>query len=97
MRWSLGADGRVPRLAQRRVSLFFWPMRASSWNQTSSRVRLGSRSRISWTRTGKIPLEGLQGRRVLGVVSGPGGQASVAERLEDPAQSAGSRDTPYSS
>jgi hypothetical protein len=27
--------GRVPRLAQRRVILFFWPMRASSWNHSS--------------------------------------------------------------
>ena len=27
--------GRVPRLAQRRVILFFWPIRASSANQTS--------------------------------------------------------------
>ena len=27
--------GRVPRLAQRRVILFFWPMRASSANQIS--------------------------------------------------------------
>ena len=35
MRWSCGADGRVPRLAQRRVILFFWPIRASSANQTS--------------------------------------------------------------
>ena len=30
-----GARGRVPRLAQRRVILFFWPIRASSWNQSS--------------------------------------------------------------
>ena len=28
--WSFGAVGRVPRLAQRRVILFFWPTRASS-------------------------------------------------------------------
>jgi hypothetical protein len=35
VRWSLGADGRVPRLAQRRVILFFCPTRASSANQTS--------------------------------------------------------------
>ena len=27
--------GRVPRLAHRRVILFFWPIRASSWNQIS--------------------------------------------------------------
>ena len=31
----LGALGRVPRLAQRRVILFFWPTRGSSANQTS--------------------------------------------------------------
>jgi len=31
----LGADGRVPRLAQRRVILFFCPTRASSANQIS--------------------------------------------------------------
>jgi hypothetical protein len=31
----LGALGRVPRLAQRRVILFFCPMRASSANQIS--------------------------------------------------------------
>ena len=35
VRWSRGALGRVPRLAQRRVILFFWPMRASSANQIS--------------------------------------------------------------
>ncbi len=35
MRWSRGALGRVPRLAHRRVILFFWPIRASSWNQIS--------------------------------------------------------------
>ena len=35
VRWSLGADGRVPRLAQRRVILFFCPTRASSANQIS--------------------------------------------------------------
>ena len=35
MRWSFGAAGRVPRLAQRRVIMFFWPTRASSANQIS--------------------------------------------------------------
>ena len=29
------ALGRVPRLAHLRVILFFWPIRASSWNQIS--------------------------------------------------------------
>ncbi len=35
MRWSRGAQGRVPRFAHRRVILFFWPIRASSANQIS--------------------------------------------------------------
>jgi hypothetical protein len=43
VRWSDGADGRLPRLAQRRVILFFWPTLASSANQTS--MLLGSRPR----------------------------------------------------
>ena len=30
MRWSCGADGRVPRRAQRQVILFFWPMRSGT-------------------------------------------------------------------
>jgi hypothetical protein len=29
-RWSFGAERRVPRLAQRRVSLIYWPMAAMS-------------------------------------------------------------------
>ena len=38
-----GALGREPRLAQRRVILFFWPIRASSANQISSLIgRSGS-------------------------------------------------------
>jgi hypothetical protein len=28
--WSFGAEGRVPRLAQRRLIVFFCPTRASS-------------------------------------------------------------------
>ena len=35
MRWSRGALGRVPRLAHRRVIMFFWPTRASWANQIS--------------------------------------------------------------
>ena len=34
--WSLGAEGRVPRLAQRRVIVFFCPTLASSANQIST-------------------------------------------------------------
>ena len=41
VRWSFGAEGRVPRLAQRRVILFFWPIRASSWNHISMGVLRG--------------------------------------------------------
>ena len=40
-RWSLGAEGRVPRLAQRRVSLVCWPIRASSCHHSSTGVPLG--------------------------------------------------------
>ena len=55
MRWSCGADGLVPRLAQRLVSLFFWPMRASSANQISSLSRWMPLSRaIAARRGGKL-------------------------------------------
>ena len=39
VRWSFGALGRVPRLAQRQVILFFWPILASSANHTSIAAR----------------------------------------------------------
>jgi hypothetical protein len=39
VRWSDGADGRLPRLAQRRVILFFWPTLASSANLKLTRFR----------------------------------------------------------
>lgn len=55
MRWSCGADGLVPRLAQRLVILFFWPMRASSANQISIRSRWLLLSRaIAARREGKF-------------------------------------------
>ena len=41
LRWFLGAEGRVPRLAQRRVSLVCWPTRASSCHHSSIDVPLG--------------------------------------------------------
>jgi len=47
VRWSLGALGRVPRFAQRRVILFFWPIRASSCHQSSISVSAGSVARIA--------------------------------------------------
>ena len=54
VRWSWGARGRVPRRAQRRVIRFFWPTRASSWNQTSIRLPQASRAAISATTAGKF-------------------------------------------
>ena len=49
-RWSLGAVGRVPRFAQRRVSLVCWPIRASSCHHSSIGVPRGRRTAIvaSW-------------------------------------------------
>jgi hypothetical protein len=41
VRWSCGAEGRVPRFAHRRVILFFCPIRASSANQISTGVPRG--------------------------------------------------------
>jgi hypothetical protein len=40
-RWSLGAQGRVPRLAQRRVSFVCWPILASSCHHSSIGVPVG--------------------------------------------------------
>ena len=55
VRWSLGALGREPRFAQRRVILFFWPMRASSENQISISLAATPFSRaISSRRAGKF-------------------------------------------
>ena len=50
---SRGAEGRVPRLAQRRVILFFWPIRASSANQISTGLPSASACAISAKRAGK--------------------------------------------
>jgi hypothetical protein len=53
VRWSCGAEGRVPRRAQRRVIVFFRPILASFWNHSSIAVPSGSAARISASRTGK--------------------------------------------
>lgn len=53
-RWSLGAEGRVPRLAQRRVSLVCWPMRASSCHHSSMGVPLGRPFLIFARRAAKL-------------------------------------------
>ena len=55
VRWSRGADGLVSRLVQRLVILFFWPIRASSANQTSIWSRpIPFSSAISSRRAGKV-------------------------------------------
>jgi hypothetical protein len=50
VRWSLGAEGRLPRLAQRRVIPVFCPTRASSCHHILIGVPGGSRAVIaaSW-------------------------------------------------
>ena len=45
--------GRVPRRAHLRVSLFFWPMRASSCHQSSMRLP-GCAARTSARRSGSL-------------------------------------------
>ena len=54
VRWSCGARGRVPRRAQRLVIRFFWPTRASSWNQTSMRLPRAWCCRTPATAAGKF-------------------------------------------
>jgi hypothetical protein len=44
----------VPRIAQRRVRLFFWPTRASSANHTSIRLPAARRCAMSATIAGKL-------------------------------------------
>ena len=56
VRWSRGARGRVPRLAHRRVSLFFWPMRASCHHSSIS-TPFGSLARIFASSAGKFFLK----------------------------------------
>jgi hypothetical protein len=47
VRWSVGAEGRVPRFAQRRAILFFCPIRASSANQISIGLPAASAAAMS--------------------------------------------------
>ena len=53
-RWSFGAAGRVPRLAQRRVSLVFRPTLASSRHRISMSVPGGSAARTRSASVGKL-------------------------------------------
>ena len=82
MRWSRGARGRVPRLAHRRVSLFFWPMRASSCHHSSISTPFGSLARIFASSAGKFFLKALDGQLVLRVVARPRRDLGEAERLQ---------------
>jgi hypothetical protein len=50
----LGADGLVPRFAQRRVSLVCWPIRASSCHHNSIAVPRGKDRRIFARRAAKL-------------------------------------------
>ena len=54
VRWSLGADGREPRLAHLRVILFFWPIRASSCHHSSISTPGSRRALISANWAGKF-------------------------------------------
>ena len=53
-RWSFGADGRVPRFAQRQVSLVCWPTRASSCHHSSIGVPRGSSRLICARQVAKL-------------------------------------------
>src|ERR1700734_2763860 len=86
VRWSVGALGRVPRLAQRRVILFFWPMRASSANQTSMAAGSPPFSRpISSRRAGKL-FKILDRALSLLVVTGTSRELTISHGAQFPAQ-----------
>ena len=82
MRWSLGAEGRVPRLAQRRVRVFFWPTRASSQNQTSTGL---PPTACAMSGRGSL-FKNSRGVRVLGVMARTGRELAVAHGPQDSAQ-----------
>src|SRR3954463_8416279 len=73
--WSFGAEGRVPRLAQRRVILFFCPIRASSANQISSSLP-STACAISSKRAGKFFKSRHRGL-VLGVMARTGRELAI--------------------
>ena len=49
-----GLRGLVPRLAHCRTRPFFWPMRASSWNQSSIGLRFGRWARWAFSVVAKL-------------------------------------------
>src|SRR3954462_14229448 len=83
--WSCGARGRVPRRAQRRAILFFWPTRASSCHHSSMGAPFGRPARIVSKVAGRF-FKSLQRLRVLGIVTGAGRELAVAERAQFAAQ-----------
>ena len=62
--------GRLPRGAQRLVSLVFWPTRASSCHQSSTSILAGSLARISSNSPRKF-FKILDGELVLSTVTWP--------------------------
>jgi hypothetical protein len=91
VRRSLGAEGRVPRLAQRRVILFFCPMRASSANQISMPSMPTPFSRFPPGAPGSFFKILDRGRR-LGVMFGPRRQLAVVHGPQFPAHRLGRND-----
>src|SRR5215210_1886916 len=85
VRWSLGAEGRVPRLAQRRVILFFCPTRASSANQISISLPRASAFASSSTRAGKFFKSG-DCRLALGVMVRAGRELAIVHGAQLAAQ-----------
>src|SRR5215213_4359539 len=83
--WSCGAQGRVPRRAQRRAILFFWP-----------RAPRPATTALSGCLSGGSPGSSLNGRggfcksapslRVLGVVTRAGRELAIAQASQVPAQ-----------
>src|SRR3954453_13042497 len=83
--WSCGARGRVPRRAQRRAILVFWPTRASSCHHSSRGVPFGRPARIVSKVAGRF-FKKLQRLRVLGIVTRASRELAIAERAQFPAQ-----------
>src|SRR5918995_3264237 len=83
--WSCGARGRVPRRAQRRAILFFWPTRASSCHHSSRGVPFGRPALIVSSWAGRF-FKSLQRLRVLGRVTGAGRELAIAQSPQFPAQ-----------
>ena len=86
MRWSCGALGRVPRLAQRRVILFFCPILASRRTRPPwRRARRPSRGRSRPARRGRC-FEKSDRPFGLGMVARAGGELAPAHGAQFAAQ-----------